>query len=203
MGADLKCRARFDGKTSEGRALLETSEIIFRGDFRLKIPFKEMKKVSAANGELRVRFADGEAVFELRAAATKWMDKILHPKSLIEKLGVRPGQKITVLNVSDEDFLRDAAKTAEITNKLVKKCELIFFGAQSRAELKRVAALTKSLAPAGALWIVYPKGQKAITEMDVICGGRKAQLKDVKVASFSATHTALKFVIPLERREKS
>jgi len=51
-----------------------------------------------------------------------------------------------------------------------------------------------------ALWVVYPKGQKSITETDVIGAGRKAGLKDVKVVGFSASHTALKFVIPLERR---
>jgi hypothetical protein len=51
-----------------------------------------------------------------------------------------------------------------------------------------------------ALWVVYPKGQKSITEADVIGAGRKAGLKDVKVVGFSATLTALKFVIPVEKR---
>jgi hypothetical protein len=53
---------------------------------------------------------------------------------------------------------------------------------------------------AAALWIVYPKGQKHITENDVLAAGRKAGLKDVKVVGFSPTHTALKFVIPLRSR---
>ena len=53
---------------------------------------------------------------------------------------------------------------------------------------------------AAALWIVYPKGQKRITENDVLSAGRKVGLKDVKVVGFSATHTALKFVIPLSKR---
>jgi hypothetical protein len=53
---------------------------------------------------------------------------------------------------------------------------------------------------ATALWIVYPKGQKSTTENDVIAAGRKTGLKDVKVVGFSSTHTALKFVIPLDKR---
>ncbi len=53
---------------------------------------------------------------------------------------------------------------------------------------------------ATALWIVYPKGQKCITENDVLSAGRKAGMKDVKVVGFSPTHTALKFVIPLSQR---
>ena len=53
---------------------------------------------------------------------------------------------------------------------------------------------------ATALWVVYPKGKKEITENEVLAAGRKAGLKDVKVVGFSPTHTALKFVIPLDRR---
>jgi len=34
----------------------------------------------------------------------------------------------------------------------------------------------------------------------VIAAGRESGLKDVKVVGFSPTHTALKFVIPLEKR---
>ena len=36
MGSELQCTVRTGGKTSKGKALLETSEIIFRGDFRLQ-----------------------------------------------------------------------------------------------------------------------------------------------------------------------
>jgi hypothetical protein len=66
--------------------------------------------------------------------------------------------------------------------------------------LSGVAKIAKSLKGPSALWIVYPKGQKTITENDVIAAGRKAGLKDVKVVGFSATHTALKFVLPLAAR---
>jgi hypothetical protein len=34
----------------------------------------------------------------------------------------------------------------------------------------------------------------------VIGAGRDARLHDVKIARVSATHTAMKFVIPVERR---
>ncbi len=60
--------------------------------------------------------------------------------------------------------------------------------------------VSKSMKGAAALWIVYPKGQKQITENDVLAAGRKCGLKDVKVVGFSTTHTALKFVIPLSDR---
>jgi hypothetical protein len=52
----------------------------------------------------------------------------------------------------------------------------------------------------GAIRVVYPKGRKDITENDVRQAGLRAGLVDVKVARFSETHTALKFVIPVRRR---
>ncbi|HLW97018.1 MAG TPA: hypothetical protein VKR82_00105 [Candidatus Acidoferrales bacterium] len=200
MGAEIKCRVRFSGKTSGGRALLETNEIIFRGDFRLKIPLKQINGVKAARGELRINLPEGEAVFELGAAAEKWAEKILHPKSVMEKIGVKDGSKAVVVNINDEDFLTQLKGRAVCSRKVVPRSETIFFGAESAVSLKRVPTFARALAPAGALWIVYPKGQTAIREIDVIGAGRRAGLKDVKVVGFSATHTALKFVIPLAKR---
>lgn len=200
MGAELDCRAKFGTKTSAGRALLETNEIIFRGDFRLKIPLNQISSVKAVNGDLRIKFPHGEAVFSLGPAAGKWADKILHPKSVIEKLGVKPGQKIAVLGVKDDSFLGDLSEIAKFSCHAERNCDAIFYAAESLAELKRVPSVARGLAPAGALWMVYPKGRKDIRETDVIAAGRAAKLKDVKVVGFSATHTALKFVIPLADR---
>ena len=40
MGREIQCRAKSDGQWFAGKALLETNEIIFRGDLRLKIPYR-------------------------------------------------------------------------------------------------------------------------------------------------------------------
>lgn len=200
MGAELKCKARYGKQTGEGRALLETNEIIFRGDFRLKIPLKEIQKLSAKGGELRVAWSGGEAAFAIGAAAEKWIEKIKNPKSVIEKLGVKPGMRVSVVGVSDDAFLRDVKRVAECSARVGKSEQMIFYGAYELAALKRVPGLMRAMAPDGALWIVYPKGRKDIREVDVIAAGRAAKLKDVKVVGFSATHTALKFVIPVADR---
>jgi hypothetical protein len=202
MGNEVMCRARFGKQNSEGKALLETSELIFRGDFRLKIPFAKMQSVKAVDGELKVQTADGLAVFELGDAAQKWCEKILHPKSRLEKLGIKPDAKIALLGSFDADFLREVGElTKNVTrDKTVSSADWIFFSADSQKELAGVTKLAKVMKGATALWIVYPKGQKSITENDVLAAGRKAGLKDVKVVGFSATHTALKFIVPLSAR---
>jgi hypothetical protein len=202
MGNEVKCKARFGEEVSEGKALLETTELLFRGGFRLKIPFASIKSAKAVDGELRLQTTDGLAVFELGAAAEKWRDKILHPKSRIEKLGIKPGAKVALLRKFDADFRDELKLLAGLVtrDKVAADAEAIFFAAESQKELSQVAKIAKSVKGAAELWIVYPKGQKNITENDVIAAGRKTGLKDVKVVGFSATHTALKFVIPLDKR---
>jgi hypothetical protein len=202
MGNEAKCTVRFGKEMSEGKALLETSEVLFRGGFRLKIPFASIKSVKAVDGELRLQTAEGLAIFELGPAAEKWREKILHPKSRIEKIGLKPGAKISVFGDFAADFFEEVKPLAgSVTkDKVTAECDLVFFAANSVKELSSVAKIVKSLKGAAGLWIVYPKGQESITENDVIAAGRKTGLKDVKVVGFSSTHTALKFVIPLDRR---
>jgi len=202
VGKEATCKVTFGKQQSEGKALLETSEIIFRGDFRLKIPFSTIKSAKAVDGELRLQTADGLAVFHLGAAAEKWCDKILHPKSRIEKLGVKPGVKVSLLGGFEADFLKEIATLTKSVSKgkVDADTECIFFAADLKKDLGALAKISKSMKDATALWIVYPKGQKQITELDVLAAGRKEGLKDLKVVGFSPTHTTLKFVIPVAHR---
>ena len=66
--------------------------------------------------------------------------------------------------------------------------------------MKQLARLKKLLQPAGAVWVIRPKGTSAIMDVDVIAAGKAAGLADVKVAAFSPTHTAEKLVIPVALR---
>jgi hypothetical protein len=202
MGNEAYCKVRFGKQQSEGKALLETSEILFRGDFRLKIPFSTIKAAKVADGELCLQTAQGAVVFGLGPVAEKWRDKILHPKSRIEKLGVKPETVVSLLGDFDAEFLEELARVTKSVGKgkVAAGSEWIFFAADSKENLSAVAKISKSMKGAAALWIVYPKGQKQITENDVLAAGRKSGLKDVKVVAFSSTHTALKFVIPLSQR---
>ena len=203
MGAESLCTVQFAGKRSEGKALLETDHLIFRGTFRLNIPRKAITKLDATNGTLRVTFPDGTATFELGPTAAKWADKIKNPPSLLDKLGLKPGMRVAVVGIDDADFLAQVeGRTSEISRKTPKKdTEIIFFGADSVADLTRLEKLRGYLTPGGAIWVVHTKGKAAtFKDTDVFAAAKKAKLVDVKVASFSATHTAEKLVIPVALR---
>lgn len=203
MGAESQCTVQFGKQRSEGKAQLEGDHILFRGDFRLKIPTKSITKLDANAGTLSVTFPDGIAKFELGASAAKWADKIRNPPSLLDKLGVKAGMRVAVIGIDDASFLEQLEqRTSEISRRAPKKdTEIVFFGADDVTDLDRLEKLRGSLTPAGAIWVVHTKGKAAtFKDVAVFAAAKKAGLVDVKVASFSATHTAEKLVIPVKAR---
>ena len=201
MGDEARCTVRFGAARSEGKALLETDELIFRGDFRLAVPLKGITSLDASGGELRVEFADGEATFELGPKAACWADRIRCPKSLLDKLGVKPESSVAVVDLDDSEFrtLLDE-RVASYATAPLPESDLIFLGAQSTGDLDRIESLVQYLRPNGHIWVVAPKGRQDIREAHVLEAGRAAGLKDTKVARFSDTHTAHRFTIPLADR---
>jgi hypothetical protein len=205
VGQEAKCSARFGGRTAAGKALLETEELIFRGERRLAIPFREIASCEARDGCLEIGFSGGTASFDLGPLAEKWAAKIRNPPSRLAKLGVKPGLAVSLIDVTDEAFRAEVEKSGAALpgRKPEAGWDILFFGAERRANLARLEKLKAGLAPAGAIWVIRPKGTKEITDADVIAAGKAAGLVDVKVAAFSKTHTAEKLVIPLAKRAKA
>ena len=114
----------------------------------------------------------------------------------MDKLGVKADLTVRLIGGFDEFEPGFGKELAERQAVVVAKgkCNLLFLAAGRSAELERIRKLKANLKPGGALWVIYPKGVPQIKEIRVIQAGRAAGMKDVKVARFSATHTALKFV---------
>ncbi|MBI3402494.1 MAG: DUF3052 family protein [Acidobacteria bacterium] len=203
MGAEAVCTARFKKIRTSGKARLETEVLHFRGgDLRLAIPFKQMKAITARGGTLTVVGPDGRVALDLGPAAAKWADKIQHPPSRLHKLGARPEWRASAIGLDDAAFLKELKRAVALLSigRVVKESDAIFLGATNAAQLDRIATLKASLKPNGALWVIRPKGRPEISESAVMAAGKMAGLVDVKVVSFSPTHTAEKFVIRVADR---
>lgn len=203
MGLEAECTARVGRKTSAGRALLEGDTLIFRGEFSLQIPFDTMRNVAVEGPALVVATADQEIRLEVGApVAERWLRLIKEPKGLFEKLEVGPQSRVAVVGVNDSLFvtaLRE--RTASVVEGRVPEgFPVVFFGAESREALAKIHLLRARMMDNGVLWIVRPKGSKAIAESDVFEAVKAASLVDTKVVAFSKTHTAHKCVIPVEMR---
>ncbi|OLC52139.1 MAG: hypothetical protein AUH85_17715 [Chloroflexi bacterium 13_1_40CM_4_68_4] len=138
-------------------------------------------------------------------------DEVYRPRSvpertyttpLLDKLGVRPGARVSVLGVRDEAFTRLLrGRTDDVSGRPRRESDLVFLAADSRAELARLRRLEPLIRRDGAIWIVSRKGRAAtLRDTEVIDAAKRAGLVDNKVAAFSATHTALRLVVPKARR---
>jgi hypothetical protein len=123
-------------------------------------------------------------------------------RSLIDKLGVTPMSRVSVLGVEDAAFWSVLqARTPDVSRRLRKDLDMIFFAADSQAGLKRLGALKKHIQKDGVIWVVSRKGKQAtLRDVQVIAAAKAAGLVDNKVVSFSDTHTALRLTIPVARR---
>ena len=205
MGREVECRARIDGASRAGKALLETAEIMFRGakgSKPVRIPFASIKNVSVTDGELTVGWTGGEAAFSLGAEAAAWERKIKHPLSRIDKLGVKPGMKVAVVGAIDREVRAELDGRAEVRAGRPRGGEqLVLLAVEQKADLKQLAALAGKIDPAGAIWVVRRKGKDApVSEAESMAAGKAAGLVDTKVVAFSDTHTAERYVIPVARR---
>jgi hypothetical protein len=78
--------------------------------------------------------------------------------------------------------------------------DFIFYGIAAKDGLRHLKGLRKQIQPAGAIWVVWPKGRKELREDDVRAAAIAMGLVDVKVVSFSETLSALKLMIPRDKR---
>ncbi len=129
----------------------------------------------------------------------------VYTRPLLDKLGVRPGSKVAIVNLDDAGFIK---QMRERTSDIVKgkprsKVDLVFVGAENAAGLKKLDELKTWIEPNGAIWVVRPKGgRSALRDTDVIDAGLAAGLVDNKIASFSDTHGAMRLVFRLRDRPK-
>jgi hypothetical protein len=201
MGYTANCKLTYEGKAYSGKALLETDYLEFKGNLKLKVSFKSITAAALEKEALQVKFDGRVAWFDVGAQSEKWLQKILHPKSLLDKLGVKPGYTVCVIKVDNESFLADLQKrVAKVHGRLVSECDIIFLGAAKESDLGALARCKAAIKKDGAIWVVNPKGQKTFNENHVLAAGKKAGLVDVKVVKFSETHTAHRFVIPKATR---
>ncbi len=126
-------------------------------------------------------------------------------RPLLDKLGVRPGSKVAVVNLEDPGFIKQLReRTADVViGRPRSKVDLVFIGAADHADLRRIDRAKVWIEPDGAIWVVRPKGGRStLRDTDLIDAGLAAGLVDNKIASFSETHGAMRFVYRLRDRPK-
>jgi len=126
-------------------------------------------------------------------------------KPLLDKLGVKPGSRVAVVDLDDPGFLELLrARTRDVVlGKPRTPCDIVFVGAKDVRDLQRLKQVKSWIEPNGAIWVIRRKGKGSpLRDTDLIEGGLAAGLVDNKIASFSDTHGAMRFVFRLRDRPK-
>jgi Protein of unknown function (DUF3052) len=137
---------------------------------------------------------------------------------LPKKLGIKPGFRVHLLNAPAEvhaELRTDLAKCEEHKKQVQKSrspasqdaLDFAMLFSRSRAELaEEFSHIATLLAPAGMLWVSWPKKSSGVTTdlsgNDVREIGLAAGLVDVKVCAVTDTWSGLKFVRRVKERKK-
>jgi hypothetical protein len=126
-------------------------------------------------------------------------------RSLIRKLRIQPGQRITIINPPPGylDQLGDLPEGVELSNQPERTFDFVHLFVKNIAELERLGpSAVRAVKHDGLLWISYPKrSSKVETDIsrdvgwDVI---KEAGLRPVTQVSIDAVWSALRFR-PAER----
>jgi hypothetical protein len=189
MGLEAECELETGGEVYRVKALLESRELILRGDFRRTVKIADMTGVAVRDGALH--FTHGGTDYSLRlpqGRAETWAKKIMTPPpSLASKLGISPDKPAFVIGPVADAALATALEGNTTTTPT------------NAAQLVVIAETSDTLPDATALprlpvWIVYPKGaQSPVPESVVRAHMRSAGWADTKTSAVSERLTALRF----------
>lgn len=192
MGKDAAdVAARFPDGDDRGRLQWEAPKLIFRGAVRRVFEGATLAGIRAEGGDLVL--AEGSRFTLGEPFAGRWAEVIANPPGRLDKLGVKPGMRVAVLDIDDAPFFSELIQRTQPMNEF-SELDILFYAADDASALARIGELVPMLAPRGTLWVVSRKGKAAtVKDVQVMAAAKAQGLVDNKVCSFSDTHTALRF----------
>jgi hypothetical protein len=209
MGYETKCRTRVTDaagvvREADATVLLETDELIVRGEARIRIPRTAIQRAAVRAGVLTVTAPQGTVAMTLDAdSAATWLRKIQEPpKRLIDKLDVKPGAKVWLIGIDDTSLIHQLEErtTQLLRGPTAASCDVVFVGVENAKDLERIARAMNAMTDSGAIWVVHRKGSSGVADTTIFAKAKSLGLTYVKVARVSETHTAEKLVRPVAAR---
>lgn len=195
MGREAICKCDWAGTTATVKVLLESSEIVVRGDIRKRVPISELRNVEVQSGWLCFNASGDQVQIFLGApAAEKWAVAInTPPPSLARKLGITNESVVRTIGSISEKALN--AALAEAAQVSAKRPDMIIAYVDTPESLNAALREAKpQMLKSIPVWLVYPKGAgHSLNESTIRSLLRNNGMVDTKVASVSSQLTALRF----------
>lgn len=193
MGREAVTYAEIGFEKGEVKLLLESTELIVRGDIKRRIARSSLHNVTVVGESLMLK-ADGEpmALHLGHALASAWQKAILTPPpSLASKLGLKDFDRALLMGPLDDAVL--AQSLVDHHTDSLANAKMVIAVVFSEADVQ-AAILLINENPTLALWLVYLKGKAAsFGDGDIRKLMRSAGFIDSKSSAVSERLTATRY----------
>lgn len=172
---------------------MESSEVIVRGQVRVRIPRSAITAVRSERDALIIEAGEDELVLDLgEVEAAKWALTLLKPPpTLAQKLGVGADRRAFVVGVVDDIRLVEALDDATVRDP--GEALTLIAVLRAHADLSAALSLAQSH-PTLPIWCVHGRGKSAVvTGPSVRLAFRSARYVDSKTSAVSGSWTATRY----------
>lgn len=199
MAMESACKLQVGREHYEGKVRMEGDHIDFAGQTKFRFRLNETRNARREDDTIIFNFHGNLVSIRLSSvrAAEEWIDYIQHPKTLADKLGVKEGCAVRVLNLDDGELLTSLeSKKTRVVAQAKERCDVVMLGVERPSELRQLEDLGEAMQPDGAIWIVLPKSVRTVTKANVLAAAREAGMRYAdEVVEYSETQAAYKVVL--------
>ncbi len=206
MAMESTCKLQVGKDHYDGNVWMEADHIDFAGPTKFRFRLSEIRHPRREGEAILFSFHGNPVSINLGSdgSASAWIDYILHPQTLADKLGVKEGQTVRVMNLDDGELLSSLeTKNTKVVSQPVNRCNMVMLGVERASELRQLEDLSETLHSDGAIWVVLPKSVRTVTKANVFAAAREAGLHHIEVVDYSETQAAYKIVRPASKRNRS
>lgn len=206
MAMDSACTLRVGKDRYVGKVHMEADFIDFAGKTKFRFRLTEITKPRRLSSVIQFGFHGNAVSIDLGnpKTAESWFAYVIQPRTLADRLGVKSGLSVRVLNLDDAELVQSLQTkgTRMIRNPGVS-CDMVMLGVERASELRQIEDLCEDLQPGGAIWVVLPKSIRTVTKANVVAAAREARLNHVEVVDYSETQHAHKIVRRPEPKKRA
>jgi len=206
MAMESACKLKVGREQYDGKVRMEADHIDFFGATKFRFRLSEIRSPRRHDDAIQYSFHGNPVSITLSqdTDAEEWIDYILHPQTVADKLGVAENATVRILNVEDRD-LTDSLdqKQAKVVNGSSARCDVIMLGVERASELAQLEDLIQQVKADGAIWVVLPKGVRTITKANVTAAAREVGLLHSASLDFSESHSAHKVTRKQQGRRRA
>jgi hypothetical protein len=190
MGLEVIAHVELGRERGEAKVHLDAAQLQLSGGVRARIAIKQASGWRVEAGCLIGNWQGVKLAIELgEAAAQKWLDKILNPPSLAQKLGVHSGK--TLHWQVESIVLRDFFAQLGVDHSPIIKADLCFAEVSEPAHLVSLLTLALKLKNPQQLWVVRRKGKSAkVKQAQIMTALAQLGFKPSKTAAWNDDYGA-------------